>query len=506
MLEDNRHGERCLPPAGALIHSLRAFGYDLPTAIADLIDNSIVAKAKNIWVDLVWRGTDSYVAITDDGNGMTPTTLFEAMRPGGVGPLQKRDPHDLGRFGLGLKTASFAHSRKLSVYSKTLKTKVSGRCWDLDYVTKKNDWLLLTCDNLPEIDHKILNRFISLKKGSLILWERLDEVLVGEDMTDSKTGEKLRDVFYDHIKIIERNLGVIFHNFLNGSTKVNLWVGGNLVEAWDPFMTRNKSTQSVVEETLVYRGKDIAITGYVLPHPTRLTKEQYNSGEGLKGWVAQQGFYVYRNRRMLLQGDWLGLGYRHEEHYKLARIRIDLPNDLDFEWAIDVKKSRAKPPGVLRAELQRVANIVRRKAETVFRDREAGILTEKSNKVEIIHLWQIRSMHGRLNVTLNLEHPLVSEAYADAHIKRKIKSLLKLVQETLPISEILKIYGDGEKTIPIPFEADESQVYCIMKKLIVSYVEQNLDFKEIRKRFELIEPFNYYPNLITRVIDELMEA
>src|SRR5579872_5411751 len=118
------------PDASAMIESLRAFGYDLPTAIADLIDNSISAGAKNVWLNFRWNGPDSFISVADDGCGMSRTTLINAMRAGSRSPLDPRTPADLGRFGLGLKTASFSQCRRLTVASKEKKNSTCIRRWD----------------------------------------------------------------------------------------------------------------------------------------------------------------------------------------------------------------------------------------------------------------------------------------------------------------------------------------------------------------------------------------
>src|SRR4051812_18044856 len=131
------------PFAPAMIESLRAFGYNLPTAIADLLDNSITAGARNIWLNFFWDGAESYLTICDDGQGMTRKELFDAMRPGSRNPLEVRGQGDLGRFGLGLKTASFSQCRRLTVKSKVEGGRASTRCWDLDYVNQTNEWRLL---------------------------------------------------------------------------------------------------------------------------------------------------------------------------------------------------------------------------------------------------------------------------------------------------------------------------------------------------------------------------
>src|SRR2546428_7939377 len=131
------------PNAASLVESLRAFGYGLPTAIADLVDNAIFGKARNIWIEFFWDGEESAVCLTDDGCGMSEPELRDAMRAGSRNPLDDRDPRDLGRFGLGLKTASFSQCRRLTVRSKTKDGGAITRCWDLDCIGRTNDWRLL---------------------------------------------------------------------------------------------------------------------------------------------------------------------------------------------------------------------------------------------------------------------------------------------------------------------------------------------------------------------------
>src|SRR5439155_5662342 len=159
------------PKPAALIESLRSIGYNLPTAIADIIDNSITAGASEAKIECYWSGSDSWIAISDNGRGMSDQTLSQAMRPGSENPLDHRSTHDLGRFGLGLKTASFSQARRLTVFSRHNDQK-SVREWDLDYVEKTNEWRLLT-DASPEaklcLERLHLNQF-----GTVVLWTKLD--------------------------------------------------------------------------------------------------------------------------------------------------------------------------------------------------------------------------------------------------------------------------------------------------------------------------------------------
>ena len=147
------------PKPSALVESLRSVGYSLPTAIADILDNSITAHAKNVWIDFHWDGPDSRIAIVDDGDGMDEATLTDAMRPGSANPLDSRKADDLGRFGLGLKTASFSQCRKVTVWSRQTKAHLAGRCWDLDYVADHDEWRLLKASTPIGLERKALTDF-----------------------------------------------------------------------------------------------------------------------------------------------------------------------------------------------------------------------------------------------------------------------------------------------------------------------------------------------------------
>src|ERR1700728_892866 len=163
------------PKPCALVESLRSVGYSLPTAVADILDNSIAAHARHVWICFHWAGPDSWVSILDDGDGMDEETLAEAMRPGSANPLDSRRPDDLGRFGLGLKTASFSQCRKLTVWSKRKGGSIAGRCWDLDYVAKHDEWRLLKAAAPDAL--KPFEDFSGLTSGTMVLWEQLDRAV-----------------------------------------------------------------------------------------------------------------------------------------------------------------------------------------------------------------------------------------------------------------------------------------------------------------------------------------
>lgn len=327
------------PRAAALIESLRAFGYTSPAAVADLIDNSISAQANNIWLNFVWNGADSYISLADDGCGMTQRQLIEAMRPGSQSPLNQRDPADLGRFGLGLKTASFSQCRSVTVRSRPDAGRQSTRCWDLDYVSQTGEWRLLKDANASTASR--LTGFDDTPHGTIVLWEVLDRVVEDDDANDTDAQQRFLALVDD----VERHLAVVFHRFMQGSRPLRIYINGTdkdrLVKPWTPFLEDHSATQQLQLERIPFQGTTVKVLPFVLPHHDKLEPNDFQFASGPRGWNAHQGFYVYRNKRLLVPGDWLGFGYAKEEHYKLARIQVDISNSTDGEWSIDVKKSHA---------------------------------------------------------------------------------------------------------------------------------------------------------------------
>ena len=364
------------PRAAAMIESLRAFGYTLPAAVADLIDNSISAQANTIWLNFIWNGADSYISIEDDGRGMTQKQLTEAMRPGSQSPLEERDPSDLGRFGLGLKTASFSQCRRVTVRSRPDEGRQSTRSWDLDYVNQTGEWRLL-----KDIDGNTTSRLVNFDRhphGTMVLWEMLDRIVDESDADDGDAQQRFLTLVDD----VERHLAVVFHRFMVGSRPLRIYINGKdkdqLVKPWSPFLEDHAATQQLQLERIHFKGTIVKVRPFVLPHHDKLDSDIFESAGGPRGWNAHQGFYVYRNKRLLVAGDWLGLRYAKEEHYKLARIQVDIPNNMDGEWSIDVKKSHAHPPAAIRKDLKRVAELTRKRAVEVYRHRGRTLARDAS--------------------------------------------------------------------------------------------------------------------------------
>jgi DNA mismatch repair enzyme (predicted ATPase) len=282
-----------------MIEALRGLGYSTATALADIIDNSISAGAASVALDFAWGGEVSHVSILDDGCGMDEQALDKAMRLGERSPLDARTADDLGRFGLGLKTASFSQCRRLTVAS-ICAGRMNCLRWDLDVLASSPDdgWHLL--EGPAAGSEHLLGPLIAAGRGTLVLWERLDRIV-----TPGSTEQDLLDL----IDVVERHLAMVFHRHLDGGRPgLLLSLNGRLVVPWDPFLREHPATWSSPVQRIRSAGGLVEVQCHVLPHKDHLTGQQEQSAAGPHGWTAQQGFYVYRNRRLLLAGSWLGLG------------------------------------------------------------------------------------------------------------------------------------------------------------------------------------------------------
>ena len=484
------------PEPGALIESLRAFGYTPQAAIADLIDNSITAGARNIWVQFVWDGIDSYVTIHDDGKGMTPEELISAMRAGSQSPLKHRNSKDLGRFGLGLKTASFSQCRILTVSSKAVGSSVTTKRWDLDYIDQSSEWRLLH-GATPASEQRITG-IENQDSGTLVLWEHMDRMVGAVRVDDQKAQQR----FLRIIGNVEEHLGMVFHRFIDDPHGITIHVNGHKINSWDPFLRNEVATQHLPQELLRLQDATIKVQPYVLPHHSKLSADMHKRGAGPKGWNAQQGFYIYRNRRLLLAGDWLGLGFQKEEHYKLARIAVDLPNSVDHEWDIDVRKSHGRPPGDLHDDLRRIARITRETAVEVYRHR-GKVLARKTSENNIF-VWNKEIKYGRVAFRINREQPLVVHLLKSSQEHRgTVEALLRLIEETIPLPLITLENSIHPDTHSTPFEnANSAEVLDVMKGMYLSFRQGGISSAQAKEWLMALEPFQYFKELVMSLSDD----
>jgi hypothetical protein len=474
------------PYASSMIETFRAIGYNLETAVADVIDNSISAQAKNIYFNSEWKGGESTITILDDGIGMNNEELVQAMRPGAKNPLEERNEKDLGRFGLGLKTASFSQCRKLIVVSKKAGFAPIYWIWDLDYVNQTSRWEVI---RYP-ISNEFSQALDKQESGALVVWTVLDRVI---PLGTSTTNELAKDKFLAQMDKVKQHIAMTFHRFIEEKS-IKLYCWGHEIKPWNPFLTIEIAKQLFPDETF----SKVFMKGYVLPHKSYFTTSEYNLAGGVNGWTAQQGFYVYRGKRLLLAGDWLGL-FRKEVHYQLARIQIDLPNKLDSEWQIDIKKSTARPPLEWRKTIEQYAKGVIQQAVEVYRHRGKQISVRNGQEFQL--LWLPKKQGQKILYEVNRNHLLVKElvVWAKTKPEKAIESLLRLIEETMPTKSIFIKESEGE--IAEPFENINLEVIkSWIRQIYNAQIAVGKSVEQVKLLLANMEPFNNFPELI-EIID-----
>lgn len=475
-----------IPEAASMIETFRAIGYNLETAIADIIDNSITACANKITIQRYWKGGASVITIKDNGKGMTNEELIDAMRPGSQNPLADRDPKDLGRFGLGLKTASFSQCRKLTVISKK-NNQMSYWTWDLDFVAQTQKWNIIHW--CPE-EYK--NALDDVDTGTFVIWSALDRILPAD--TDERD-EISKEKFSASLQKVRDHIAMTFHRFIEEKQIAIIW-GSHEIAPWNPFCPNEKKRQTFPVDHLP---GNVTVTGYVLPHKHNFTNESaFHTAEGPKGWSGQQGFYVYRGKRLLLSGEWLGM-FRKEESSKLARIAIDLPNNLDAEWQIDIKKSKARPPVYCKDQLEAYAKMVRKSAEEVFRHR-GKILKQRAGR-EFHPLWLDKKKDSNWSYVINRDNPLIIylKEHAAQNPKEAIDQLLLFIESNVPTKTIFINEAKDEGQNDTNKLIDITEYQQTIKGLYTAFINQGNTPDQAKAQLKLIEPFNMYEDFIDSV-------
>lgn len=476
-----------LPPyAPVLMESTRAIGYSIEAAIADLIDNSIVAKASSVDIDFFPIG-EAYISIFDNGCGMDKNTLINAMKYGSRNSLDVRDENDLGRYGLGLKMASMSQCRILTVISKQ-NGETNGCQWNLDYIANESkDWSLILLDEETLEQFPNYEKIKNAEHGTLIIWQNLDRLAVGES--------QIEKVFRDKMAIIRENLSLVFHRYISGETgliKLNIRMNDRSIEPIDPFLTK-KSTQLMDEEIIVVRGKKVKVKPFILPHTSKLTKAELIQLGGKDGLRKLQGFYVYRNKRLLIWGTWFRL-MRQGDLTKLSRVQVDIPNSLDDLWTLDIKKSTATPPEEVRNNLKTIIGKIAEGSRRTWTFRGKKEISDK-----MVHVWNRKiTRDGNVFYEVNNEHPMVvdfinrypqSEKYL-TNILKQIALSLPLNQLYIDLTEDEKIYNDSD--------ANAKNIIDLLKSILSA--TPDADRKSYLETLKSIEPFCNFAEEIDKAI------
>jgi len=359
--------EQVVPAAARTILSLRDIGYELPQAIADLVDNSISAGAKAVAVDLHFDGIDSWIRVADDGTGMDTATLTESLR---YGSARDYDGDDLGKFGFGLKTASTSQCRRVVVASRRAqeRARVEARALDLEHIEQTNRWEILVVEPADRPEH--LLEPLQHHTGTVVLWEDLDRILDYKDPWGGWAKRKL----LERAEAIAEHLGMVFHRFLSGRVrghKLEILVNGAAVEPWDPFCTDEKATTALPEHDFRVASENgmgiVHVSPYVLPDKSEFSDTTaWQRASGPLKWNRQQGLYVYRANRLIQWGGWSRIR-TVDEHTKLARVALDFTPNLDAAFGINISKAIVKLPFDLRDDIEPVVTQLARIAQQRYR-------------------------------------------------------------------------------------------------------------------------------------------
>lgn len=482
--------EELVAPDPQLLESMRSVGYTVEAAVADVVDNSIAAHALNI--DLLVSAAGPFeFAIVDDGVGMTEAMARDAMRLAARSPLAERQPSDLGRFGLGLKTASLSQCRRLTLVTKQA-GKVIAYCWNLDHVIQTHTWALLRLD--PDeytslLGWDLLERHDS---GTLVNWRDLDQLQITE-------GRLQQDLDAAAIRVRE-HVGLVFHRFLSGKDveKRHLRMNGTLVEPTDPFLESHRSTQVSPVESINVDGTIVTAQAYTLPYIGKLNRSQRESALKVGQLRDSQGFYVYRAHRLVIWGTWFRVAPR-TEMAKLTRVKVDVPNTLDHMWALDIKKSAAEPPPSVRKRLRELAVQMTTPSQKVQRFRGRRLKADDP----VTRMWNLVEDRDEFRYEINRDHPdvkgLGDALSADA--QGLLGDLLAAIEATFPVVDSHNRLSQDR--ISAQARVSESELLEGAVDAWPKFKAMGFDFEQFIRVITSTEPYNLVESLSESLRKEL---
>lgn len=440
------------PNIANFIQSIRDVGYSFEVAVADIVDNSIAAKAKNIDI-LCFQNPKPYFGILDDGLGLSLEELIEAMRLASKNPNDTRESTDLGRFGLGLKTASFSQCKKLTVISKKDNITSIVR-WDLDFIVEQNEWKLQILNTVE--GNSLLDKLNNYENGTIVIWETIDRY-------DKDFNAILNNT--------RKHLALVFHRYLEGGVKVNkvkISINENPIQPFNPFNLKNPATQELSPELIRVKGKDISVQPIILPHHSKVNQNEYEQFATEEGYTKSQGFYLYRENRLLVYGTWWGLNKIKDAH-RLVRIKIDIGNDQDDIWGIDIKKSFANPILEIKQELKRIVSIATDRGVRPYTGRGRIITKENTDT-----FWNIVSMKGGIKFAVNKDYPILKEIYSNLQddAKEQLDIYLKGLQAYLPLDAIHAQIQSNPHQIDQREDISKEELIEVIKKLRTNGIDE----------------------------------
>jgi hypothetical protein len=481
------------PHAASLIEGMRDFGYTLETAMADVIDNSVTARASLVEILAETTTDDPWIAITDNGTGMTEPELIEAMRPGSKNPLQEREGHDLGRFGLGLKSASFSQCRQVTVISRKGGV-TSAATWDLDKVAKTNGWRIDLEDDLSGLPAAARLS----ETGTIVLWRKLDRLSTNFRNDAAKRSAEINKAIVG----AERHLRQCFHRYMEGSKPaLRILLNDRRLLPIDPFAIDHLATQVDPEERLSLRNGEVVTQCFTLPHHKKISKQGWEELGGTAGHLRTQGFYIYRERRLIIAGSWLGLA-RQTELTKLARVRVDIPNTMDADWKIDVRKASAQMPPVVRERLRKIVERLRGTSKRTYQRRGRKLVSDDS-----LPLWNRIQKDGGIVYRPNADHPSIA-AFGEAlpeEFRHGFRGCISLLGTGLPIATLHADMLGGAEDVT-PDGAVFSEISDPAETAIRALLTTGMTGSDVARILCSTEPFIHHRDSIRKLVEDIVQG
>lgn len=409
--------------------AMRSMGYTFESAIADIIDNSISAGAQNIHLGFPKEPGCQFVYILDDGYGLDKSSLFTAMRYGSSASISDRHERDLGRFGLGLKSASLSQCKVLSVVSKHA-GEICAYRWDYDYIVREGEWLVIELEDDDISDLPGFGKLSEMETGTLVVWQNFDTI--------EKSSGDVYSTLFEYKVSLDKHLSLIFHRFLNGDPgyKIDIHINHLKLKGLDPFLEKNGKTNQRQEIQLAIadsKGKErhVSVTPFILPFQKDLGKEDIRLLGGIENLRTKQGFYIYRNYRLIIWGTWFGLP--RQELTKNARIRVDIPNTLDDIWNIDIKKQNAAIPKFIMNSLK---NAIQKTMDVA---KKVQIYRGRREDDGLDHIWErIENRESKYYYKINRDSKIFQllQGKVDDEAMGWIEMVLEEIERSVPYQQI----------------------------------------------------------------------
>jgi hypothetical protein len=470
------------------MQSLRAVGYTTAAALADLVDNSVAANSQLVAIRF---GTtpEPFVAVIDNGEGMDSEELIRSMRFGSKDPREIRTGMDLGRFGLGLKTASLSQCRRLTVASLK-EGDLSIAEWDLDECERRNAWWLATPD-AGAVPAELLKTLGDQGRGTAVIWRKLDRMLEGGPPDVQRALDQVMDGVADH-------LAMVFHRFLAGEfiKRFDITVNSRSLPRFDPFLEGHARGQTLHSESFKIEGHPVVVSPFVLPFPSRLQPADMDRAGGREGLKTGHGFYVYRGGRLVVPGGWFRI-VPSDELIRLARVRVDVPVELDHLWKVDIRKTVAEPPAALRPELKRIVGAVTLRSKRVYTHKGT-----RAQDPDRIPLWsRVDLRDGAARWAVNRAHPAVAAALSGEG-GDDMSRLLKFIEEALPVHEIhLHLSND----LPLAEDAPVSdlELETLARRMMAAFADEPDVVRRLLERLPSTDPFSRDPDKARALAERL---